>query len=645
MKPPSRRRRWPVVLGVGLLVIVGLGALMAWRYVPLVDHARQVRAAANRLSAVVRTLEPADVDRAAVERLRGDVTALRTNLAPIEDVIRDDPLAGLVRVLPSLGEQVQATEALVAAADSLVEAADLGLALADRVVDVRERNEVDPTFAVVPELVAILATSTAEVSRMNELVVAASRELDRVPPDAFAALVEVRDLMAQPLDDYGSTLESFDHIDDVLPGILGWGGQKDYLVLAQNPAELRATGGYNGTFGRIGLLDGAIVEQRFIDAHVPGVVEGLPFIEAPDALVNHLLGPTQSWRIPDANWWADFPASAQQAIEFYEIETGRDGIDGVIAFNTFALDRLLEVIGPVEVEGLTVRPGEATLELLRKTRLGGRGERKAILDSLAREVIRRTLSLPAERWLPLLRAFEDIGREDMMLAWFVDEAAQELAVEADWDGQVRQDLGDYLFVVESNMAPTSKYNLVVDRSRSLQVALDVNGDAFSSVKLEWQNDADRQGEPYESLRLFSQDQDGFYGAHVRVLVPEGSELVAANGFGAEAVNGVESIGEEAGRAVFANYLLIPPGSARLTYVWTTPDAAIQTASGWEYRLTLQRQPGARPEAATARVDLPAGAVVTAMTDGANVDGERVTFETILTTDAELRIAYELPPPL
>ena len=648
MPAAPKRRRWPVVLGVGLLAILVVGAVMAWRYVPLVDHARQVRAAASRLSAQASALEPAGVDRAAVERMRVDITDLRTNLLPIEEVIEGDPLASLARALPGIDDQLQAAEALVAAADALVEAGELGLSLADRVVDVRERNEADPDTAVVPELVAIMATSTAEVERISDLVATASLELERVPSDAVEPLVEVRDLMAQPLRDYGSTLESFDRIDDVLPAILGWGEQKDYLVLAQNPAELRATGGYNGTFGRIDMLDGVMVQQRFVDAHVPGFNRDLPFVEPPEALVNHLLQldtGTESWRLPDANWWADFPQSARQALELYEIETGEGDLDGVIAINTFALDRLLEVIGPVELPqfDVTVEPGDAILVLLGATRDRREGDRKAILDALAREVVRRVLSLPPDRWLPLLDAIDDIGREDMMLVWFADETAQELAVEAGWDGQVRQDPGDYLYVVESNMAPTSKYNLVVDRSRSLQVAIDDNGDAFSSVRLDWQNNADREGEPYASLRKFSTDATGGYGAYVRLLVPQGSELVAATGAGDDEFSGVESVGEEAGRTVFANYLRMPPGESRLTYVWTTPDAAVQTDSGWEYRLTMQRQPGARPENATARVDLPRGAVVNDVTEGATVEGERVTFETTMTTDTDLLITYELPP--
>ena len=107
-------------------------------------------------------------------------------------------------------------------------------------------------------------------------------------------------------------------------------------------------------------------------------------------------------------------------------------------------------------------------------------------------------------------------------------------------------------------------------------------------------------------------------------------------------SGVGRIGEEAGRTSFANYLLIPPGKATLTYAWLVPDAAVLTDGGWEYRLVVQKQPGARAEPLTVRIDLPTGASVIEASEGAVVDGDRVLYETTLVSDLELRVLYELP---
>ena len=194
-------------------------------------------------------------------------------------------------------------------------------------------------------------------------------------------------------------------------------------------------------------------------------------------------------------------------------------VDGVIALTTFALDRLLEVVGPVDVPAydVTVEPGDVTLTLLGATR-GAPGDlkgRKDVLDALAREVTQRLTSLPPEQWGSTVEALEDIGREKMAMIWLVDDEAQQAVVDAGWAGQVRQDPGDYLYVVESNVAPTSKYNMVVDRSDSLVVQLDEEGNALNSLRLDWNNRADEDGEPYRTLRESSENEDGWYGAYTR----------------------------------------------------------------------------------------------------------------------------------
>ena len=115
-----------------------------------------------------------------------------------------------------------------------------------------------------------------------------------------------------------------------------------------DPAELRPQGGYSGTVGIVGLKDGKIVERNFGDVYRYDTKPDLPFVEPPEALQNHLLGDA-SWQLADAAWSPDFPTAAQDSLHAYELESGDTNIDGVIALNTYAVDRLLEAIGPVDV--------------------------------------------------------------------------------------------------------------------------------------------------------------------------------------------------------------------------------------------------------------------------------------------------------
>ena len=634
------------MVGLVVVLVIAFGAFAAMRYLPLVDDVRALRETAQRFADEVRSVEAATVDASTVSSLRDDLAELDLRLDPIRDVVQADPLVSVVRAVPVAGTQIDAADALVSAADSLVEAGGLGLDVADRLVALRAANDADPEFAMMPGLVGLIAESTDEVDRIGELVDDANARLADIPPEALSQIREARDLVAEPLETYGPLLQTYREADDVLPGLLGWGAPKRYLVLAQNPAELRPGGGYAGTVGVIGFEDGALVEQGFQDVYELDLQPDLPFVEPPPELANHLLGTDQSWRLADAVWSADFPVGAQQALEFYALEADDEDIDGVIAITTYALDRLLEVVGPVEVEsyGVTVKPGDTTMTLLGETRgteTSTEG-RKEILDDLAITAMQRLQALPPDQWVAMADALLDIGEQKMAVAWFEDEATQDLIVDGGWGGTVDVGAGDYVYALEANVAPTSKYNLVVDRSASFVADLASDGSSLSSLRLDWQNDADKQGSRFRALRDFSNNEEGWYGAYLRLLLPQDAELVTAAGEASSEVRGSDRLPDDGGRSTYGNYLFMPPGMSTMSYLWSAPSAATPTDDGWEYRLFVQKQPGARPEPWSFRLDLPAGAQVDSAPEGALVRGERVSFETTLDRDLELVIRYTLP---
>ena len=641
-----------LVAVLAVLIVAGVALLGASRYAGLLNDVDAVQDHARRLAQQIRTLEPSDLDRDTVTALQAEVQSLDEHLQPLTSVL-DDPLVALARRLPGVTVQADAADAMLAAAGDLVEAAGIGLDLADQVVTMRENDAADPDYQLTASLVGLVATSGVKVDRVASLVADAQARLETIPPEAAGRIREARDLVAEPLERYAPLLEEYRQLDDVVPAIMGWGGEKHYLVLAQNPAELRPAGGYTGTVGLITLRDGSVVEQRFQNVYDLDLRKDLPFIEPPTELTDLLLAPDddgspQSWRLADAAWDADFPTGAARAAEFYALETDGVMVDGVIAITTYALDRLLEVVGPVEVPsyGVTVEAGDVTLTLLGATR-GAPGDlegRKDVLDALARTLMQRLLGLSPDHWAAMIEALDDIGREHMALAWFKDPEAQSFVIDNGWSGSVRQDPGDYLYVVESNVAPTSKYNLVVDRSDSLVVKLDETGSATNSLRLDWQNRAGDEGDLYAALRSFSESDVGVYGAYLRTLVPLDSEIVRVRGEDAiQEIGATEYTGEESGRRSWGNSLLMTPGESTLTYLWTVPEVATMTDAGWEYRLVIQKQPGARTSPIKVRIELPAGATLLETSDGLRANGDRLLYEGELDTDLELRVLYELPP--
>ena len=325
--------------------------------------------------------------------------------------------------------------------------------------------------------------------------------LEKVPDGPGSSLGTVRDAIAQRIDTYGPLLDAYVDISERLPTILGWEGPRRYLVLTQNPAELRPTGGYTGSYGIVGFDRGRVTERTFRDVALLDFPWDFPYVEPPPELTNYLLGPNQPWQFADANWSPDFPTSAQDALRLYANESGDDRLDGVLGITTYTIDEFLELTGPIAVPeyDATIASGETTLKALQLTRVARPGEnRKAFLSAFADRLFDSLLALPPERWVDVVDQASTFRNQRLLLAWFSDPDDQGLAARGGFDGAVRQDPGDYLYPVDSNVAPASKIHAIATRSLGLEVVIDSQGHARNTLDVTWENPID--GEAGRALR-------------------------------------------------------------------------------------------------------------------------------------------------
>lgn len=117
-----------------------------------------------------------------------------------------------------------------------------------------------------------------------------------------------------------------------------------WLILLQNANELRASGGFMGSYALVYWTPGEplrIVIEDIYDAD--GQFTGL--VQAPPGVAEYLSG-GKGMRLPDANWSSDFPLSAQQVLAYFALGQ-KQGIDGVIAINNQVIASLLQITGPL----------------------------------------------------------------------------------------------------------------------------------------------------------------------------------------------------------------------------------------------------------------------------------------------------------
>ena len=114
-----------------------------------------------------------------------------------------------------------------------------------------------------------------------------------------------------------------------------------YLVLLQNNHELRATGGFIGSYMLIDVNDGVIAKIETKDVYETDgqLLEVIPAPPGIDQLVDRLY-------MRDANYSPDFPASAKQIMWLLEHSQG-PSVDTVIAIDQTVAEKLLEITGPL----------------------------------------------------------------------------------------------------------------------------------------------------------------------------------------------------------------------------------------------------------------------------------------------------------
>jgi hypothetical protein len=640
--PWWRRRRTFVLLGtlavLGLVVIVG-----AVRYYGLIHEALALRDSMDRLAADIETIGP-DFDRTALNRVQTDLGDVESRLGPVRDTVSSDPLLALLRAAPPTGDQVRGADHLIACATDLTLAGDRGLNLARSFVQIRESAGL-AGGSQMADLVSLMASSRDQVMDIANAIKAARGELDAMPGGLVSQLANARDRVLTELQRVQPDLDSYLRVQDELPDMLGMNGPRRYLVLVEDPSELRPSGGLIGTYGLVTFDQGRVSKSTFQDVAALDLKPGLPYVEPPTGLKNHLLGTEYSWQLADAGWSPDFPTSAQEALRLYTLESGDSQVDGAIALDTYAIDLVLGVTGPITVPeyGVTFVAGQTTMTALANTRVPTTPgiDRKRILDVFGGELFNAMLATPTAKWPDLMNALENAAGQRQLMAWTKDSGAEALISWAGWGGAVRADAGDYVEAVDSNVAPASKYNLVTHRAQDLAIQIDDVGNADNTLTMNWDNRTDQPDASW-LLNLPNTGNNGMLGNYLRVLTPDRSRLQSVSGGRLVQLTGVEEISSEAGRTAFGLFLFVPPGQTSATMSWISPYPVEMDATTGLYRLTVQKEAGRPAEPLSVTVTVPDGATIVETSAGMAVNGRSATLQTTAATDVQLWVRYSLP---
>ncbi len=424
----------------------------------------------------------------------------------------------------------------------------------------------------------------------------------------------------------------------LLPGLFGFPEKSSYLVLLQNSDELRPTGGFIGTYGIFEFLNGDILRHDTHDVyHMDMPVKDKFKIEPPPELKKYL--GVDNWYLRDSNWSPHWPIAAAKAEWFFYEEDkllpAKDQInnfdgkfDGVIGITPQLVEDLLKIIGPVEIEGIAYTSENFTDLLEYRVEKGyvelgiSSWQRKEVIGEIVNEIKNRLFNLePASLYSASNIVFDNLEKKNILINLRAPELAAIIKAQG-WGGEVIENSGDYLMVVDANLA-AYKTDAVISRNINYRLDQDVNG-LFAELQINYKHNG--EGFDWRTTR---------YRTYTRVYVPLDSQLISAEGLS----EGEMAVHNELGKTVFGGFLSIEPGkigSLRIKY--KLPQALSEKAKSGDYELLVQKQPGNNIEALNVGLSFNKNIKAYSPTGFfANRSGDTIKWESGLTADSKYAV--------
>lgn len=515
-----------------------------------------------------------------------------------------------------------------------------------------------------PSLTDLFLNLRSGIEKSSAELAAAQTDLEKVNmedlPDEMRS--QFADLKGK-LPVVNASLKNFLDYSRIFLDILGYNGPRKYLFLFQNNQEMRATGGFIGSYGILDISAGRVKKLFVDDIYNPdGQLKARVVPPAPIQKMSAV------WTMHDANWFPDFPTSAEKIAWFYE-KTGGPTVDGVIAVTPELLKDLLEVTGPIEMpEYDTVVDADNFVE---KTQQEVEVEYdkelnqpKKFVADLAPKILDRVFS---ERGLsPMVRtlqAFDSALSEKHLLLYSRNFNIEKLISGQKWSGEILAADKDFLSVVNTNINGYKTDGVIGETIRHSSDIQD-DGSVINTVSVTRRHNGGN--EEFDWWNKVNGDW-------MRVYAPKDAKLLSVSGQTRESVppaldyaslgfktdpqvqanEDSSRVDEESGtkiysennKTVFANWVYVSPGEeVTITYKYILPfklsfDDLHHPADS--FSVLYQKQSGSVGSRLISEIKLPDNfRAIWHWPDDLKQSGNSYRMETVLDADKFVGMAVE-----
>lgn len=324
------------------------------------------------------------------------------------------------------------------------------------------------------------------------------------------------------------TIPGFSDIDDVVtlvaatidsyPTLFGMDGEKTYLVLFQNNAELRPSGGFIGSYGLLTVNKGSVSDFQIHDVYD---ADGqLTAHVEPAYPLRRYMGIVHQY-LRDSNYSPDFPTAASTSANMLYLETG-ETVSGVIGVDVSFVKTLVGALGSIYVPDYKETVNEENFYMLTQTHaekdfFPGSTQKKDFLRSLFSAIQLKLSDQKSPPYVSLSQAVARAISEKHMLFAFPDPSIQHLFSVNNLSSSLldsrevkTQQYNDFLGLSETNIG-ANKANAFVYRKVDQRITLDETGRIKNTVTVRYKNES-------------SDWPGGDYKNYIRIITPKGPVL-------------------------------------------------------------------------------------------------------------------------
>jgi Protein of unknown function (DUF4012) len=507
----------------------------------------------------------------------------------------DHPAIQLMSRIPWIGDNIRAVEAVAGASQQTAQA---GLAMADAADTLGWQDlRLPATEAIGSVDLPTLRAATPSIDQAARLLGVAAAHLEAADTGRLVGPVQAG------FDDALETLQrrariAFDTRDFVhlMPGLLGAGSSRTYLMAVQT------LGLPQGTGGRIDLVGTLVAERGHLSLATPLAPAGDTFA--------------------DANLSPDGPTSAQALLAAAR-DAGMGELDGVVLVDSVWLEDAVWVTGQVEVPGLT-RPltSNGTADVLERDVFEGPSveQDEQLRADLANEIVESYLERrPSTEAFAIGSSGSSADRH--LIVYSTKPKEQELLNRLQASGAFAP--GQNPLALTWRTLVDNHAVVFATRTVSHTVTLDSDGSARVRTVVVLSNGSPDGppsvlvGHPLPATvdEPGGVDPVGGWAGEVRVYLPTKASRVTVE----TSIPSETEVVREDGRSAAVATLAADPGDSMTLIVSYTIDHAVIAGTN-AFRMTVTPQPTLDPGIVRLRIDAPGASTIAAASDGVQITG-------------------------